>query len=129
MVFLLAPKLNSKSSLQISKTIVRIADNIICNIKQFPKVFSAELLSFLPIKIEARGAPPALTNAAKDVENVKAIFFRDPIDPVLFTECYKTAVKQFDGEDSFIRNDVINIEESPKNLYDKSNNNRRYENN
>ena len=33
--------------------------------KQLPRVFSAEVLSPLPIKIEARGAPPFPTRAAK----------------------------------------------------------------
>ena len=37
---------------------------MICSAKQLPKIFSADVRSFLPIKIEALGAPPELTSAA-----------------------------------------------------------------
>ena len=37
---------------------------MICSAKQLPKIFSADVWSFLPIKIEALGAPPELTSAA-----------------------------------------------------------------
>ena len=44
---------------------VSTADIIICMKKQPPRIFSAESLSPLPMDMDALGAPPALTNAAK----------------------------------------------------------------
>ena len=43
---------------------VKITEIMICIVKQFPRIFSAESRSFFPIKIEARGAPPFPTRAA-----------------------------------------------------------------
>ena len=65
MVFSLAPNARRKSLFQISSTAVSTAEIIICRQKQLPIIFSAVLLSPLPMKIEALGAPPELINAAK----------------------------------------------------------------
>ena len=43
-----------------------------CKVKQLPSVFSADSWSFLPIKMEARGAPPVLTKAA-NAETIRMI--------------------------------------------------------
>ena len=48
----------------VDKTGVKTIEIIICKVKQLPNIFSAVSLSFLPINIEARGAPPLLINAA-----------------------------------------------------------------
>lgn len=55
-----------------------ISDIITCKEKQLPIVFAAESLSPLPIKIEARGAPPALINAAK-AETINIIGIQTPM--------------------------------------------------
>ncbi|CUQ47551.1 Uncharacterised protein [Dorea longicatena] len=39
--------------------------------KQFPKIFSAVLLSFFPIEIAARGAPPEPASMANALINIR----------------------------------------------------------
>ena len=56
-----------KSLFHRSRTAVRTAEITICAVKQLPRVFSADAWSPLPIKIEARGAPPYPMNAANAV--------------------------------------------------------------
>ena len=63
-MFSLAPNAMRKSRFQISSTAVNTTEIMICSTKQFPSVFSADPLSFFPIKIDARGAPPYPTSAA-----------------------------------------------------------------
>ena len=63
-MFSLAPKASSKGRLNRSRTAVNTRDTMTCKVKQLPSVFSADSWSFLPIKMEARGAPPVLTKAA-----------------------------------------------------------------
>ena len=64
MVFSLAPKASSNGRFQIRSTAVRMSETRICSVKQLPSVFSADSWSFLPMKIDARGAPPVLMSAA-----------------------------------------------------------------
>ena len=64
MVFSLAPKAISRSRFQIRRTAVSTTEIRICSTKQFPSVFSADTLSFFPIKMDALGAPPYPTRAA-----------------------------------------------------------------
>ena len=52
------PTFNAVKKAQIRSAAVRTIEIAICTIKQFPKVFSAESVSFRPMKIEALGAPP-----------------------------------------------------------------------
>ena len=65
MVSGLAPKARSRSRSHIKSTEVSIADIIICNTKQLPSIYSAALLSPRPMAMDARGAPPMDTRAAK----------------------------------------------------------------
>ena len=65
MVLSLAPKAKSSGLFHRSSTAVSTRDTASCKPKQLPRVFSAESMSCRPIKMEARGAPPAPTNAAK----------------------------------------------------------------
>ena len=53
------------SLFQISSAAVRMIEIMIWSMKQFPSVFSADSLSFFPMKIDALGAPPYPTRAAK----------------------------------------------------------------
>ena len=46
-------------------TAVRISDTAIRAVVQFPRIFSASSLRPLPSMMEALGAPPMLTRAAK----------------------------------------------------------------
>ena len=64
MVFSLAPNAISNSSFQTSSTAVSSTEMTSCATKQLPKVRSADSLSPLPIKMDARGAPPLPTSAA-----------------------------------------------------------------
>ena len=49
------------------------------------------------------------------VENIEAIFFRQPQRPELFVECYNKAIHPFENNDYRIQNNVLNIEEAPRN--------------
>ena len=64
-MFSLAPKINNRSSAKKKKIKVNIIDIITKNEKEFPKVFSALSFSPFPKKMDALGAAPILTNAAK----------------------------------------------------------------
>ena len=66
-MFSLAPNARSRLRPESRRIIVSITEIIICVTKQLPRVFSASSLLPLPIKIEARGAPPLPTKAANAV--------------------------------------------------------------
>ena len=65
MVFSLAPKASSRSRLQISKTAVSAAATASSKVKQPAMVRSAFSFWPLPMKMDARGAPPPPASAAK----------------------------------------------------------------
>ena len=65
MVFSLAPKAIRKLLFPVKRMMVSKRDTMICVVKQLPRVRSADSLSPFPIKIEALGAPPFPTRAAK----------------------------------------------------------------
>ena len=63
-MFSLAPKIISRSRFQTSMTTVSTAEIPICSVTQPPSILSAPSISPRPMLIDARGAPPELTNAA-----------------------------------------------------------------
>ena len=65
MVFSLAPKAIRKLLFPVKRIKVSRNDTKIWVVKQLPRVRSADSLSPFPMKIEALGAPPLPTNAAK----------------------------------------------------------------
>ena len=65
MVLELAPNASSSGRFQMSTTAVSTADTSNCVTKQLPRICSASAVRFLPKAMEARGAPPLPTNAAK----------------------------------------------------------------
>ena len=65
MVFPLAPKTSRRSSPQSSSTAVSTREMPICSVKLLPRIFSAVSWSPWPMAMEARGALPEATSAAK----------------------------------------------------------------
>jgi len=79
-VFVLAPNARSIGRLKKYITTVRITDMISWVVKQFPRIFSALALSPLPMRIEARGAPPFPTSAAKaDIIIIRGMQIPTPV--------------------------------------------------
>ena len=77
-MFSLAPNAISNGLSQMNKTMVSIAEMIICIAKQPPSIFSADSLSPFPMQIDARGAPPEATSAA-NAEIIRIIGMQMPI--------------------------------------------------
>ena len=65
MVFSLAPNMRSSGWPKIRMTAVRTSAMRTSMVVQFPRIFSALSFSPFPIMMEALGAPPMLTRAAK----------------------------------------------------------------
>ena len=68
-MFSLAPNAMSIGSAKSSSSAVRISETMACSVKQLPSVFSALSGSPLPMKMDARGAPPAPMSAANAETN------------------------------------------------------------
>ena len=65
MVFSLAPNSSSSGSFQIRHTAVSTKDSTTCRAKQLPMMRSAPSRFRLPSSMDASGAPPIATRAAK----------------------------------------------------------------
>ena len=88
MVFSLAPKSIIIFLPKTKKIEVNIKAVKISIVVQLPKIFSAFSLSPLPILIDARGAPPILTRAAKaEIHTITGIATPTPVKadgPIFF---------------------------------------------
>ena len=64
-----------------------------------------------------------INEASEQIENIEALFFREPKDFDSFIQCYNQAIKSNfkDGTDSFTRQDVVHFEEDPKNIIKQQN--------